>query len=179
MGTRHLVAVVKDGENKVAQYGQWDGYPSGQGLSVLIFLNGDGNIGRLTESIDRVRFLDEDGVDKDMMESYDKNAPEWSSDPDNRTEDQKYWFKNYISRDLGAEILENVASSSDAEIILRDSSSFAEDHLFCEYAYIINLDTNSLAVYCGGTDPAKEYDLSSLPTDEVFISDLEENDDEE
>lgn len=27
MGTRHLTAVVIDGDYKVAQYGQWDGYP--------------------------------------------------------------------------------------------------------------------------------------------------------
>ena len=28
MGTRNLTCVFKDGEYKVAQYGQWDGYPS-------------------------------------------------------------------------------------------------------------------------------------------------------
>jgi len=32
MGTRHLsMAYNKGGEVKVAQYGQWDGYPEGQG----------------------------------------------------------------------------------------------------------------------------------------------------
>lgn len=29
MGTRHIIAVVADDEYKIAQYGQWDGYPSG------------------------------------------------------------------------------------------------------------------------------------------------------
>lgn len=38
MGTRHLIEVVVDGQIKVAQYGQWDGYPSGQGVDVLKFL---------------------------------------------------------------------------------------------------------------------------------------------
>lgn len=37
MGTRHLTAVFVDGEYKVAQYGQWDGYPEGQGLTCLEF----------------------------------------------------------------------------------------------------------------------------------------------
>jgi len=27
MGTRNLTCVMKDGQYKVAQYGQWDGYP--------------------------------------------------------------------------------------------------------------------------------------------------------
>jgi len=38
MGTRNLTCVVLDGEYRIAQYGQWDGYPSGQGATVLEFL---------------------------------------------------------------------------------------------------------------------------------------------
>lgn len=38
MGTRHLISVVLDGEYKIAQYGQWDGYPSGQGQAIVDFL---------------------------------------------------------------------------------------------------------------------------------------------
>jgi hypothetical protein len=38
MGTRHLIAVQLDGEYRIAQYGQWDGYPEGQGVDVLKFL---------------------------------------------------------------------------------------------------------------------------------------------
>ena len=38
MGTRNLTAVFMDGEYKVAQYGQWDGYPSGQGVDILNIL---------------------------------------------------------------------------------------------------------------------------------------------
>jgi len=38
MGTRNLTCVVKDGEYKIAQYCQWDGYPSGNGVEILEFL---------------------------------------------------------------------------------------------------------------------------------------------
>lgn len=34
MGTRHLIKVKYKGEIKVSQYGQWDGYPDGQGLDI-------------------------------------------------------------------------------------------------------------------------------------------------
>ena len=39
MGTRNLTVVFMDGEYKVAQYGQWDGYPEGQGITCFNFLH--------------------------------------------------------------------------------------------------------------------------------------------
>jgi len=32
MGTRHLICAKINNEYKLSQYGQWDGYPSGQGV---------------------------------------------------------------------------------------------------------------------------------------------------
>ena len=40
MGTRFLTAVFADGQYRVAQYGQWDGYPEGAGVNILHFLRG-------------------------------------------------------------------------------------------------------------------------------------------
>ena len=39
MGTRHLIGVIKDGAYRVAQYGQWDGYPEGVGAELLKSFN--------------------------------------------------------------------------------------------------------------------------------------------
>ena len=39
MGTRSLICVVKDKQYKLAQYNQWDGYPSGVGTEILDFLH--------------------------------------------------------------------------------------------------------------------------------------------
>ena len=38
MGTRHMIGVVKDGIPRIAQYGQWDGYPSGQGVTANYYI---------------------------------------------------------------------------------------------------------------------------------------------
>ena len=38
MGTRNLTIVYSNGEYKVAQYGQWDGYPEGLGVQLLKYL---------------------------------------------------------------------------------------------------------------------------------------------
>jgi hypothetical protein len=38
MGTRNLTVAIYNNQVKIAQYGQWDGYPSGQGNTILEFL---------------------------------------------------------------------------------------------------------------------------------------------
>lgn len=44
MGTRNLTCVVKNNKYVVAQYGQWDGYPTGQGQTIVEFILGNNNI---------------------------------------------------------------------------------------------------------------------------------------
>ena len=165
MGTRNLISVIKDGKPVIAQYGQWDGYPSGQGAGVLQFLN-SGDLDKLTNKLSKVRFLDIDGKDADFVKRYDSG---------DRTEADSSWFNNFISRDLGSDILANVANSELDEIILKDSYDFGKDTVSCEYAYTINLDDNTFTIQQDFTcDPMKTYDLSNLPDENQFLSDLEE-----
>lgn len=201
MGTRNLTAVMINGEYKIAQYGQWDGYPEGQGVTILDFLSKQENIDALKENLNKTRFLDEEGRDKEFIDAYSANTPEWSSEPDNRTDEQKHWFSSYITRDLGASILESIAASKDDEILLRDAIGFAGDSLFCEWGYVIDFDKNVLEVYRGFNDEPitegrfisgdptfendktdeyepiiliKTYDLNNLPNREQFIQELTE-----
>ena len=166
MGTRNLTCVVLDGEYKIAQYGQWDGYPSGQGLVILRFITEEGSLAKLKEKLSRCRFFEEEGRDKEFIDLYNKNASKWSSDPDNRTDEQKRWFKTYISRDLGGEILRAVANSEDEEILLRDDVDFAGDSLFCEWAYVIDFDKGTFEVYRGfntsPVDPSERFANSPI-----------------
>lgn len=58
MGTRNLTMVIsQEGEKKVAQYGQWDGYPSGVGASVLAFLKNEELFEKLKSNLSKVRFF--------------------------------------------------------------------------------------------------------------------------
>lgn len=136
MGTRHLVAVVMDDQFKVAQYGQWDGYPSGQGETVRAFLSQEGfDLARFREKLSNAYFItDEEGkafdaelkrTGKDLSELYPS-----------------------LSRDAGAGILQMIYDSED-RVPLTDSSSFAADSLFCEWGYVIDLDKNMLEIYQG------------------------------
>ena len=52
MGTRHLTAVFLDGKYRVAQYGQWDGYPERAGRNCLNFAR------TIVEKSARAKFAD-------------------------------------------------------------------------------------------------------------------------
>jgi len=195
--------VIHKAETKVAQYGQWDGYPSGQGSTIVEFLKSDENVKNLKSNLDRCRFIEDDGRDKEFMDSYNKNAPEWSNDPDNRTEEQKRWFDTFMTRNLGGDILSKIANSSVDEILIRDSSSFAADSLMNEWSYVIDFDKNVLEVYTGfNTSPLadgerfknleslrdgkyypitlkKSFPLDDLPTEEEFCNQCDPSEESE
>lgn len=59
MGTRHLISVVLDGEYKIAQYGQWDGYPSGQGQAIVDFLLDNFDREAFKRQLAKCRFLEQ------------------------------------------------------------------------------------------------------------------------
>lgn len=169
MGTRNLTCVVQDGEYKIAQYGQWDGYPSGQGLVALNFLQ-NVNLDEFREKIKQVKFL---------------------TTEDLKLLDDNTWKDTHpqLSRDICAHILQFVMDDY-TEFV--NSVSFAGDSLFCEWAYVIDLDKNTFEVYNGfnqrpldeserfygikpenrNYEPVKHiytFDLLNLPTEEEFL----------
>ena len=148
MGTRNLTIVHKNGEYKVAQYGQWDGYPSGQGIGVLGFLS-SGKLESLRKNAMKCSFITDEEY-KDLVKDY-TNA------------DADKFFGKYpqFSRDTGSNILNLVADADDG-LKLRDDYSFAADSLFCEWAYVIDLDKNIFQIY-------KEFNQTPLEASERFF----------
>jgi hypothetical protein len=186
MGTRNLTMVQKNNEIKVAQYGQWDGYPSGQGVTILDFCSKKENIEKLKKKLYEVRFLDQNEIEKINLKLKDK---------DHKT---LVLFETFWGRNIGGEILKNIIDAQ-TSIGLINNFSFGYDSLFCEWAYCVNLDTEKLEVYEGfneeklnkndrfyredlengyyGIKLIKEYDLNNLPTKEDFINELEKEED--
>lgn len=170
MGTRNMTMVInQEGETKVAQYGQWDGYPSGVGLGVLGFLKNEEVFNKFKEKLSKVRFVDSEGQDKEFMDSYNKNAPEWSNEPE-----QIEIFQNFWTRDLADQVLYNIAESDKEEILLFNREEMAKKDGWVEFSYVINLQDNTLSVYELLDQPVvKVYNLNELPEADDFVKEIE------
>jgi hypothetical protein len=149
MGTRHLIAAQIDGEYKIAQYGQWDGYPEGQGLDVLAFLAGtvpdEARLEAFKARLRACRWITEEEETAINSRAGIKPEEEWitSSQAERRKK-----IAPQLSRDTGAAILSLVAESENG-LSLQDELSFAGDSLFCEWAYVIDFDAGQFEVYRG------------------------------
>lgn len=177
MGTRSLIVVYdQQGKHRIAQYSQWDGYPAGQGKTVLEFLKDEGAVRMLRNyRLDGCRFLTEAEIEKIGLE---KNPIEQ---------------RPQLSRNLGADIL-HLAATVD-KLALVDSIQFAADSLFCEWAYVISFKDNVFEVYKGFNklEPEgrfkdfkteddseyrpvtliKTYDIGNLPSLGQFVKDCD------
>lgn len=144
MGTRNLTCVIKDGKYRVAQYGQWDGYPEGQGMNILNFLKKmDRSL--FEKKLDMVSWATEEELNQMWAEAgADLESPFVSMDIAEKH--KKLYPEN--SRDIGSDVLK-IIQNTERPLKLKNAIDFAKDSLFCEWAYIINLDDNTLEVYEG------------------------------
>lgn len=134
MGTRGLSGFVIDGEVKV-QYQQFDSYPSGVGADVVAAIQS----GKITP--DAVRSIE-------LVEGDSKPTPaqverlKGYANTGVSTGSLEEWY--VLLRETQGDLLAMIEAGH-----MIDSSEFAADSLFCEWAYLVNLDTNALEVYRG------------------------------
>ena len=55
MGTRNLTIVIQDNEVKMAKYGQWDGYLSGLGWDLILFLKNKEYVSAIKNNLHRLK----------------------------------------------------------------------------------------------------------------------------
>jgi hypothetical protein len=151
MGTRNLTKVIDaNGVIKVAQYGQWDGYPSGQGVNAIVHAY---NHRAIEKGLSRVVFATQTEADS-LTVGIDSNAEDFST-----------MYPN-ISRDTCADIL-GVVAWSIGEVVLIDDSDFEKDTLFCEGVYTIDFQKRKFISWFD--DHTVEYDLDNLPYQNEYV----------
>ena len=155
MGTRHLIMAVKDGKTRLAQYGQWDGYPSGQGVDVLKFVSSKQRRAKLSKVLDKVQFLTQADLDR----GYEKVGVQKGAFGLNKKQSDSFnRMFPLLSRDHGANILTLLLSADKPQLV--NSEEFAGDSLFCEWAYVIDFDKQTFEVYKGfnTSEPLDKHD---------------------
>jgi hypothetical protein len=164
MGTRNLTKVIdKDGTLIVAQYGQWDGYPTGQGVSMLSFISEHGMLNKIEKSLPKCRFIDQSEIDQRWF-----RFQELTKFADAR-EDYQGFHIIYpsLSRDTATDILKVIVYSNE-DVELSDESSFEKDGLMCEGVYTLNYQTREFISWFNGDTVT--VSLDSLPTVEEYLA---------
>ena len=141
MGTRHITAVVAEGEFVVAQYGQWDGYPTGAGNNIVAIISG--KIDQLKASLKHIVPVDSGTVERYWSEC---GAQEWGADMETC---QRFKAKYVtLDRDTGPDVL-NILIHTEVPIELFLNVDFIADGLFCEWVYVVDLDSGMFEIYQG------------------------------
>lgn len=168
MGTRHAQYVInKEGERKVAQYGQWDGYPKGQGLDILHFLSTI-DLDKFNNEVSKLRVANDEDYERinkfvDEIEikklSRDEEKMELRSNAE--------WYA--LSRDCGSNLHQLVY---DGKVQVVDLIDDEEAHKHCVGFYTIDLQKKKFIAEYRGQE--FEWSLDNLPTNDDFLKVFEE-----
>jgi len=142
MGTRHLTIVKHNGKT-FGQYGQWDGYPEGCGVSVLWFIKERMDEKRLKVGLAAAKFLDTD----EISARWKKHGADGSGFVNMEVASSFGREFPQLDSDMGSKILDYLQESESPEV--NDSLLFAADSLFCEWAWMLDLDNQTLRCFKG------------------------------
>ena len=153
MGTRNSTIVKVNNKIKIAQYGQWDGYPTGQGQTIVAFLK----IADLSKFKKQVKALTE-YTEKEIKQIYkmtDSNG--FISMEESDKINKKY---PALDRSAGADILRLIHEGKVKKVAL--DKDFKNNKLFCEYCYEIDLDNETILVNDGKKYTFKQWTRKGL-----------------
>ena len=146
MGTRNLTVVIHNGKPVVAQYGQWDGGFDGTGLPIKHWIT-NGISPTFTDNLAKCQYITDSELDVAWASVSSQQSVKTVTFDQSEQFDKRY---PHLSRNTGCKILSILSNTILSESIkLIDSYDFALDGLYCEYAYVIDLDKSTLGVYVG------------------------------
>ena len=150
MGTRGSYGFRKNGVDKLT-YNHYDSYPSGLGSDVVRFcMNHD--VKEMKDIFDNIFLVNEsDTPTENQINQCIENG---FSDFNVRSGKKTDWYCLLRNCQGNLECLANVEPNSYAYMI--NNNDFIKDSLWCEYAYIINLDDEVLEFYEGFQEKPQE-----------------------
>jgi len=146
MGTRGAIGFVLDKKWYVT-YNHFDSYPSYLGMNVLEFCKSVEDWEVLKERVGNLTLVDEEiPVPEDLIEKYSCFGQTETHGVRIGSGVLTDWY-NLLRQIQGAQTLHEIYVGNLEHMI--DSHLFLQDSLFCEWAYVINLDEMGLMVYKG------------------------------
>lgn len=137
MGTRGCYGFRKNGIDKFT-YNHFDSYPDGLGRDILSFCKHT-SLAEMNEIYDRLILVNENSTP--TPEQITECSDYYDGNVSRQTPEDWYCLLRKTQGDL------NVYRAGLKYMI--DNHDFIKDSLFCEYAYIINLDTKKLEFWVG------------------------------
>ena len=199
MSIRGLMGMRKNGKY-FGYYNHSDSYPEGLGDLIVSFLKGltSSDLNTFSKNVEKMKTYDSStSPSQYLKEKYKKFAD--ISVGSQSIDDWYCLLRSVQGSDALAYIL-----SGELRHVDKDGMGFIKDSLFCEYAYIINLDKGTLELYRGfqkepqennpfGTDTSDSYypckfiqsfPIDAIPDDWIKVAfpsedeDIEEEDEE-
>ena len=153
MGTRGCYGFRKNGIDKLT-YNHYDSYPDYLGKIVVTFCK-ETSLDEMNEIYDRLILVNEN--DKPTREQIEECKRYYNGDVSCKTPEDWYCLLRNAQGDLDA--------YKNGLKYMIDSCGFIKDSLWCEYAYIINLDTYELEFWVGGQDKPDIYNRYGVERD--------------
>jgi hypothetical protein len=157
MGTRGAIGFRQNGELKVS-YNHYDSYPDGLGEDFLNFAKSwcvdPITLATVKENVAKVKLVD------GRENPTEKEAEEFSHWYNENVSTGKDWY-SLLREAQGIDGIEAIASGD--LFVMTDDKGFLRDSLFCEYAYIIDLDKDTANFYEGFNkhQPKTEFGITS------------------
>jgi hypothetical protein len=182
MGTRHFIGVKQNREFKVAQYGQWDGYPTTALAKIVEFLKTDGAIEHLKRNLPKCvltpeeKFKYPDNFEAIGKEIYNKyisliGLKTYEEKLCNINYTKADMFKYYCAtRDTGYNIPELLTTSAadEAVVIMLQKCSSCKVDWEIEAVNVIDLDEERIISHWH--DYKAEWSFDNLPSeDEIHM----------
>lgn len=150
MGTRGACGFHKNGKDKVT-YNHYDSYPDYLGSNIIDFICSTTDE-QLHDIYDKIILVEEDS--KPTKEQIEECKKWYDDNVNNGSEENWYCLLRNAQGNLEA-------YNDDLKYMI-EYSGFLKNGLFCEYGYVINLDTMKLEYYVGGgkTNYRNRYHLT-------------------
>lgn len=158
MGTRGFLGILKNKEMK-GMYNHFDSYPTGLGECIVRDINRidiDKRIDVLNDTYDYIQLVEYD--DKPTKEQQEECQKAGVIDLTVSEQSLDDWYCLLRKTQMNF----NIYINKKVPYMLADND-FINDEVYCEWAYVINLDNNKLEVYrYGNTYPTAVFDLLNV-----------------